>query len=1553
MRKIVGKILICAASLALVIACGIFARAAWNGYQAEKEAMAVAREAEITEAFHDQGGIYMSPLAPEKDDAVKIRLRGNRYNLTKAQIQVTTDRGTTWECYDMTYEKKDDTGYYDLWVGEIPAKEEPYFYRFAVGNDGSETMYLGTEGLKSYQLDVDEMFFCMPGFDTPKWSQGALWYYVHTGQFYNGDTSNDLYREYLMKDNAYGNDTQSMSRGSGDLAGMIEKLDYIQELGVTALNVGPFFSTSEMLGFGTENMQAVETAYGTEELVQKLIRAVHDRGMKITSEMVISYASIYSKYCNAYGFFPEDGAYQSKESKYYPMFLFPNWPYDGVKIWNSMGLNIANEDAAKLIYKDPDSMVLRYLNEPYGLDGYRFDAEESVGNLGYDYDPEAYFTGIREAIKNISEDKLILSENCVGIADQYNELFDSSWQKNGYFAMKAWMKGSSTGTEMLQILQDNLINTARPRALSSYNFIGQHDVVRMFDDTEEQKNDIAALLLLQMTYLGSPVIYYGDETGLTSGYYQNQNVSQFIWDESQWDQDILNLVKALGQARKEYTCLKDGVLCQGEVDDVQLFLSFGRFDKNGAVITLCNKQGVALEREVNVSRYNISDGTVLTDYLTGASYKVKDGKVTVNVIPGGTLLVTGKTSQYRNEYTVSDIGRELTVIQKDETLFELTGKGELTGKKDSFGFMGTKAFNNMALSAEITTDKKGEAALLFREDTEADSAFYAAVVEKGKLTVLARTKAGDKVTTVTEAELSEGAAVQVARENGNRFVTYYRTSEDGAWTLVDKSVCTIAMQEAVYAGMTSLKGSSTFDKVNLEEKEQQICDAFDGEVLSSMFTADEGAKLSDGRLTLTAKENTPVFVWANAHSSDYTFKTRVSGLADSGSGTAAAGVMGMADKEDAIILARAEIDGEKLLLFGKLLNGTLQISGTMADTDPVAEVTLQLQRVGSLYTAVVSYDDTNWQKIGDSLFCNYTELHAGLWTMNATASFDYACFGNSITDGASVNTPITPGTIDTNFSEHLRYLEDDKMSYLGNEDSWEDVGAGYAQTKAEGISLLWCKSKLFDDVKAEATITLTEGNGTAGILIGKQNGTKDTADCYQIALNNKKEVTVLLNGKELAKGTVETKEDGVRLIVRRENGYLHIMAGENGTPLLSVLDDTYGKGYVAYYTDNAAASFTNYDITALSNIWHCNSTILGNENVVELLENNAMATLEGVGLTEGIVTFQLNTSIPSENTENHVGVLLGGTSDRRAAYGAVSILYNYKQGVLEALEGTESLGKVSLTEPGASEGLSLMMVFRNGKYDIYANQSKEPVLRVEASRPDGGGVTLWKDTGTTSFYNVAVLDITGITDIEGLDIVKTWRNTATKQKYTVAVAGADGKAIREDFSSYEGWHKNFYKIKTDWADWYVEDGVLKGDSIGKNWNIATITSGLYKNVDVKFKVRYTEYSSSSSIYLTIGKQAVYAGATDSGVTLYINGSGLVSISDNGGKGRLNDWNTYISGLDEWFEIELKAVNGHVTAYINGAEVYSGQADALSSGYVALQSDYVNLEVDDLSVTPLP
>ena len=1558
LKKKIIKIVVCSICLIAVLGYGVYAFSSYQAYRKEKAMMTAGETSESIELFHDQGHIYMSPVAPTEKDDVTIRMRSGRYQVTKAQIQITSDGGTTWTSYEMTYEKPDDTGYYDIWVGKIPAQSAPYFYRFAVGNNIDDaTMYLGVEGTRSYQIDTNEMFYVIPGFDTPDWSKGTMWYYAHIGQFYNGDTTNDLYREYLMKDNTYGNDSQSMYRGSGDIAGLKEKLEYIQDLGVTSLAVGPFFSSSETLGFGTDNMAAVETAFGTEESLQELISEIHDRDMKITTDMIISYSTNYSKYFNVFGLFPEDGAYQSKDSQYYNLFRFPQWPYNAVKVWGSIGLNVGNEEAAKLIYQNKDSMVLKYLDEKYGLDGYRFDAEESVGNLGYEYEPKSYFEGITSAIKGVSEDKLVLAENCTGIADQYNTLFDSSWQKNGYFAMKGWFEGTKKGSEMLKVMQDNLINTARPRALSSYNFLGQHDVTRLWDDTELQRNDIQSLLLLQMTYLGSPVIYYGDEVGATNGYYDNQYYSAFNWDESEWDYHIYNLVKSLGQLRKHYSCLREGAICHGEVDDAQMFLSFGRFDDKGSVITLCNKQSTPVEREINVSRYHVKDGAVLTDYLTGAEYKVKDGKVTVNVIPGGTILVTGKTSsENRDQYTIADLGADLDVVLTDTDMFEISGKGTIKNKKDKVGFVYANAYNNAAFSAGVVTSKSGQAGLMLRDSLEKDSAAYVAVVSNQKLTVYSRTENGKEIKKVASLTIQKDAMIRVARESDNQFVTYYKENEEAEWSRLDKTVCCVAMSEDIYAGMTVLKGSATFSGVSLEEAESQICETFEGEVLGSMFgTLTQGMELKSGKLILISDEEL-VYVATNAHASDYTFKTEVGKVtAASKKETTLAGVMAMTESSDAVVVGRAVIDGQAVLVFGKLVNGKWQMNGQVTDTQEDKNVTLQLQRIGSLYTAVASYDGQSWFTVGESIYSNYTGLQTGLCTLNATASFEYGCFGDSITDSLSTNTPITLGEINTSYVEMNQYIEADKMTYLGNEGSWNDIGAGYEQTKADGIALLYCENKLFEDVKAEATIQINGGNGTAGILVGKQKNTKDLKDCYQIALNSSKELAILLNGKELASCKLKIKSDSVRLVVRLENGYLHVYAGLDSELALSVKDETYQKGYAAYYTEDVKAAFTNYDITVLDSTWNATKTVMGTDGVLEIRENDALVSLEGVGITEGILTFQMDTKLAeSSKAESTVGAILGGSFGKKAGYGGLAIMYNYQTGVLEAKEVETSLGSVKLAEPDTMKSLSLMVIYRRGTYDIYANQSQEPVLSVKTSKPNGGGINLYSSSGNTLFYNTCVCDITGITDVESLDIVKAWGKIVPREEYTLNCVPLTGKTYTDGFPDYTGWQQNFFKIKTDGADWYLKDGVLKADSKIKNWNIATITSGLYKDVEVSLKVKFNEYSNdnNSAFSINLGKQNVYAGREDTGLSLTVFGSGLVRLYDTEQKQTLNGWSTYVDGLDKWFDVKFRVSGGQAIITIGEREVYSGNVGNLKNGYIALQSDYVNLEVDNLSIKPL-
>jgi len=1547
--------LICVVSILAVAALSTFSTIQYKRYLSEKALKKSASMAEITNAFHDQGYIYMDPVAPTVKDDVTLRLRCDRYNVTKAHIQYTSDNGANWNSVEMEYEKTDETGYYDIWKGVIPAQSEPYFYRFAIANESKgATMYLGVKGVWSSQLDTDDMFYVIPDFDTPDWSKGTLWYYVHLGQFFNGDSTNDLLREGLLNDSSFGNEKLSMRRSGGDIKGLIEKLDYIESLGVKSIALGPFFSSSESLGFGTDNLAAVETAFGTEEDLKNLIKKVHSRDMRITSELVVSYSTSYSKYFNSQLAFPEAGAYNSKDSKYYSLFKFPEWPNNFVKIWSSVGLDAANPVNAGMFYKDKDSFLLRYLNTPYGLDGYRFDAEESVGNLGYDYDPVALWTDIRKSIKGVSKDVLILSENCVGIADQYNTMYDSSWQKLGYFAMKDWFSGSINENDMIETLQDNLINTARPRALSSYNFIGQHDVSRLWTNIKEQRNEIASLLLLQMTFLGSPVIYYGDEIGLTNGVSGDQKASPFNWDESTWDYDVLNLIKALGSARNKFSCLKDGVIKIGEIDTASAFLSFGRFDENGSVITLCNKQNVPVEQEINVSQYNVKNGKTLTDYFTGKTYKVKDGKVKVTVIPGGTLLTTEKTvSDYKGKFVVNKIGGKADIKQNDTDGFSLSANGKLGSKKDKITLLGNEVYNAGFISTEIDL-KSGKSGIMIRENTERSSAYYSAVVLGNRVEVYSRKSNGQAKTKICSVSLSDNKQIKLQRNADNTFVLFMRENSDSDWNEIEKSKTAVDMSEKAIYGIFTLKGKSKFKDIEFMQKDVSICDDFTDNNTSSMLSLSDKkcSSVKDGALIIDSDDNAPQFALSNSKATDWTFKTKISKV-NHNKGVSLAGITAFHNKDDYVIAARSKSDGKNLLVFGKIFGGKLQLCATAEDKEPKKDVIIQLQKSNCFYSAVYSYNGEKWYPIGDKFYSNYSGVSAGLFALNSSAQFDYACYGDSINDNKSTNTPMALNEIHTGIDRYLYDYELDKMAYIGDESLWEDIGAGYKYTSDKGTGLLACSNKIFRDFKAEATVVLEKGKGTAGILFGKQSYSSDINDCYKLSLSSDGNLKLLLGDKKLANAKVSIPDKGLRLIVRRENGYIHIFAGLEPKLVISVYDTTHIEGFVSYYAENLSASIINYDITPISSDYILSDVLFGTDNVLEMVNNNA-AWLNGVGITKGItsVTLNLQSDKVKEGTDDRLGILLGGNCEQKPLLGGVYIAYSKTSGMLTAYEKTEKLGEYKLAEPNTLDTVKLLVVFDSGKYTVYANNIKTPVLTVEASTPNGGAVALVSSVPKNHFIDFKVTDTTGFTDAQILNITDDWYSTPVYTSYSTDMVKANGKKYIDDFSDYSGWCRNFNRMVGNEANWYIADGMLKVENTAKNWNMATITNGIYKNVDVELKARFSNGASNSIFSLSVGKQEVYAGYTETGYSVNVYKDGRVNVYDANLKKSVNGNSETLSDTSEFFDIKISVRSNTISVFLNGKSIYSGTISGAKSGYIALQADYAAVEVDNISVNPI-
>ncbi len=593
----------------------------------------------------------MSNIEPAQNEAVTIKLRAEKGNLTSATLYYTEEGSTTaYNQVAMTKVGVDATGYYEYWQGVIPGHTGICYYSFKATN-ASGSVYYGARGKMNAQVYYTNCFNFIPGFTTPDWAKGANWYFINPDGFYNGDVHNDTTDTETQKGIAWGGDlTGLMERYGGDLKGIRDKVEYLKTLSVDAVYLNPIWDSRQNLGYGPLSYYKISPNLGNDADLISLGRTLHDNGMKLSLDAIFSYAMRDGIWCNQSGLYPLDGVYQAPDGIYKDMFTRTSTGgYESV--WGNLRVDFSSSVAKNLFYRGEDSVLLRYLGEPYNIDSWRFDAVASYyagAQSANDISLE-----IRNSVKAKDKDTLLI---CEENSKEYLSAggWDTSYGIRGYF--RRWFAGEYDQATFASNLKDYLC-LPRTAALCMLNQYDLHDETRISSDTQEDAARMRALVICQMTFLGAPCIYYGDEVGVTNHAEDGigtQCFNCFNWNEEEWDMSLYRLHCALGELRDEYSALKTGAIRYEVVDEDKELMSFGRFDQNGTVIAVTNQTDHAYSQQIDVKQYNVQDGATLTDYLTGATYAVQNGHITMNINVGGNILVTGVSNgEYRDIYETS------------------------------------------------------------------------------------------------------------------------------------------------------------------------------------------------------------------------------------------------------------------------------------------------------------------------------------------------------------------------------------------------------------------------------------------------------------------------------------------------------------------------------------------------------------------------------------------------------------------------------------------------------------------------------------------------------------------------------------------------------------------------------------------------------------------------------------------------------------------------------------------------------------------------------------
>lgn len=425
----------------------------------------------------------------------------------------------------------------------------------------------------------------------------------------------------------------------GDLLGVVEHLDYLEDLGINAIYFCPIFQSTANHRYHTHDYFRVDPILGGDEAFRQLLDEAHRRDIRIIIDGVFNHASR--------GFYQFNHALENgAASPYLDWFYirgFPLHAYEGKPInydawWGIPALpklNTHTPAVREFIFSVAEHWIR------FGADGWRLDVPGEI-------DDDAFWREFRRRVKTANPEAYIVGEIWHEAqrwlqGDQFDAVMNYLFTKLciGYFigdAMDAHLV-SGVGYAPVQPLSGRDFTAALEAMLGLYdrairdvqmNLLDSHDTARYLSIA---CNDVAALklaTLCQMTLPGAPSIYYGDEIGLQGGKDPDCRRS-FPWDEREWDMQLRSYFKQCIALRKRHRALRDGELRVLYADDS--VVAYLRTWGDEKVIVALNSGGAAAKITI-AAPDALTNGAVFEGELgSQATYVVTDGALIGVALP--------------------------------------------------------------------------------------------------------------------------------------------------------------------------------------------------------------------------------------------------------------------------------------------------------------------------------------------------------------------------------------------------------------------------------------------------------------------------------------------------------------------------------------------------------------------------------------------------------------------------------------------------------------------------------------------------------------------------------------------------------------------------------------------------------------------------------------------------------------------------------------------------------------------------------------------------------
>ncbi|HCE3507887.1 TPA: maltodextrin glucosidase [Vibrio parahaemolyticus] len=450
-------------------------------------------------------------------------------------------------------------------------------YVFKVVRNGQQ-YWLDARGVQKRIPPKEFHFKLNVNHQPPKWVQEQVFYQIFPDRFaasHSESAIREVYCEYdpdaviKMWGEPVGNHQNSGAREffGGDLKGVEQKLEYLEQLGVTALYFNPIFSSPSNHKYDTTDYFTIDPMFGTNEHFASLCEKIRSKNMKIVLDAVFNHTSVHHPWFDIQQ--KGKGAYGNPKSDFRDYYFFDGESnhYIGWKgIDNLPVLNFENHEVREYIYQGEASVIKHWLKPPYSVDGWRFDVIHMLGEGEGAKNNAHYVKAFRQATKSVNPNAYVLGEHFFE-ATQWlqGEQEDGAMNYYGFaHPVRAFIAHQDItydpididGFEFKAWLDEARAKVPFANQLSQLNQLDSHDTARFLTlvNGDEKKMQIALALL--MTYVGAPCIYYGSEVGL-EGSFDPDNRRCFPWhlvQGSPW----LHLYQQWIEIRKQFKALQSG-----------------------------------------------------------------------------------------------------------------------------------------------------------------------------------------------------------------------------------------------------------------------------------------------------------------------------------------------------------------------------------------------------------------------------------------------------------------------------------------------------------------------------------------------------------------------------------------------------------------------------------------------------------------------------------------------------------------------------------------------------------------------------------------------------------------------------------------------------------------------------------------------------------------------------------------------------------------------------------------------------------------------------------